>query len=138
MNALEIKKRRKELGLTQAGLAKKLGVSLKTVGNYEKGGEIPETKQALLLEILSNKTLLVPRIKNQKNEVYNEKLIEIKEKIKTRNDYLLDLENTFPINISKIEHQKEIISILELRLSMLTDSISEIEEDTAIDKILTK
>ena len=37
MNNLEIKKKRKELGFTQEELAKKLGVSLKTISNYEKG-----------------------------------------------------------------------------------------------------
>ena len=45
MNALEIKEKRKKLGLTQDELAKKLGVSLKTISNYEKGEVIPESKK---------------------------------------------------------------------------------------------
>ncbi|MGQ7945046.1 helix-turn-helix domain-containing protein [Flavobacterium sp. WC2509] len=53
MNALEIKENRKKLGLTQAELAKLIGVSLKTIGNYESGEVIPESKKALLLKVLS-------------------------------------------------------------------------------------
>lgn len=52
MNALYIKKRRKELGLKQEDLAKKLGVSVKTISNYENGEVIPESKKELLHSIL--------------------------------------------------------------------------------------
>lgn len=52
MNAEEIKKRRKILKLTQTDLAKKLGVSLKTIQNYESGEVIPDSKNALLHAVL--------------------------------------------------------------------------------------
>ncbi|WP_440881441.1 helix-turn-helix domain-containing protein [Tenacibaculum sp. C7A-26P2] len=55
MNASEIKKRRKELGLTQEQLAKKIGITKRTIINYEKGEFIPESKVKLLHSILSNK-----------------------------------------------------------------------------------
>lgn len=48
MNALEVKSIRKNLGLTQANFAKKLGVNVRTVQNWEAGGVIPDSKSALL------------------------------------------------------------------------------------------
>ena len=39
---------RQKLGLTQKELAEKIGVSLRTISNYEAGGVIPESKMKLL------------------------------------------------------------------------------------------
>lgn len=64
MNALEIKKIRKELKLTQAEFAEKIGVSRDTIINYEKGGAIPTSKIKML-----NNLLFVE--KNEKLEVGN-------------------------------------------------------------------
>ena len=44
MNDLDIKKIRIELGMTQADFAKRLGISIRTVQNWESGGAIPEMK----------------------------------------------------------------------------------------------
>ncbi|AWH74845.1 hypothetical protein DCS32_11945 [Dokdonia sp. Dokd-P16] len=52
MTGEEIKLRRKELGLTQLELSKKIGVSVNTVVNYEKGKTIPDSKLSLLNSIL--------------------------------------------------------------------------------------
>lgn len=52
MNALEIKENRKKLGFTQLQLAKIIGVSLKTISNYENGEVIPESKKEILHNIL--------------------------------------------------------------------------------------
>ena len=52
MEGIEIKKLRKSLGLTQEKLAKMIGVSTKTIVNYEGGGVIPESKKDILLVIL--------------------------------------------------------------------------------------
>jgi len=87
MNALEIKKRRKELGLNQAELAKKLGVSLKTVSNYENGEVIPESKLELLHNILFEKEVIILNEPNagydeEKNIIENLKMeIKLKDKI---------------------------------------------------------
>jgi len=87
MNALEIKNKRKELGLTQADLAKKLGVSLKTVGNYENGEVIPESKLELLRNILFEKEVIILNEPNvtygeEKNIIENLKMeIKLKDKI---------------------------------------------------------
>lgn len=48
MNDLDIKEIRAHLGVTQAELAKRLGVSERTVQNLESGTTIPESKHALL------------------------------------------------------------------------------------------
>ncbi len=48
MNNIELKEKRKKLGLTQDMLAKELGVDRRTVINYEKGEVIPESKVKLL------------------------------------------------------------------------------------------
>ena len=52
MKALDIKEKRKKLKLTQLELAKMLGVSLKTISNYETGGPIPEQAINLLRIVL--------------------------------------------------------------------------------------
>lgn len=119
MNALEIKEARKRLGFTQADLAKKLGVSLKTISNYEKGEVIPTTKIELLHSILSNNTVNESPSEYIKINAFDEKILELQEKIKVREEYLLDLENIHPENSSKIEHQKEIINVLKMRLDLM-------------------
>ena len=44
MNDLDIKKIRTDLGLTQVEFAKRLGISMRTVQNWDSGGAIPEMK----------------------------------------------------------------------------------------------
>lgn len=54
----EIKKLREKKGWTQLDLAKKIGVSLKTITNYETGGVIPSSKKEILRQALnSNNTI---------------------------------------------------------------------------------
>jgi transcriptional regulator with XRE-family HTH domain len=132
MNALEIKEGRKKLGFTQAELAKKLGVSVKTISNYENGEVIPESKMDLLHSILSNNTLNETATEYHNPNVFREKLLELQEKIKAREDYLLDLKNIKPTNSSKIEHQKEIINILKMRLDLMMNSNIEQQENVEI------
>lgn len=54
MNEIDIKKIRKDLGLTQVEMAKKLGVDTKTVQNWEYGSNIPKSKHAILRELALN------------------------------------------------------------------------------------
>lgn len=54
MNILELKKIRKELGLTQAELAKKVGVSLRGYQNWESGDRKIPTATAILIKNLTN------------------------------------------------------------------------------------
>ena len=57
MKAIQLKKMRKNSGFTQQELANLIGVSLKTIQNYESGEVIPETKHEILHRVLS-KTIL--------------------------------------------------------------------------------
>lgn len=50
---MDIRLTRKRLGLTQEDLAKRLGVSTRTVQNWEQGGVIPATSQRALERLLS-------------------------------------------------------------------------------------
>jgi len=56
MSGEDIKKKRKELGLTQEELAKLIGVSKNTILNYEKGRVIPDSKISILDFVLSEKS----------------------------------------------------------------------------------
>ncbi len=53
MKAEEIRRKRKEMHLSQGDLAKMLGVHRRTVQNWESGGVIPDVKSAMLHTILS-------------------------------------------------------------------------------------
>lgn len=48
MDAEYVKEIRRLLGITQKELAEKIGVSLKTITNYETGGVIPDSKIQML------------------------------------------------------------------------------------------
>ncbi|WP_340074305.1 helix-turn-helix transcriptional regulator [Leptobacterium sp. I13] len=54
VNSLTIKKYREENGLTQMQLAEKLGVSFRTVQNYESGHPIPKSKLVLFRSLFKN------------------------------------------------------------------------------------
>ena len=59
MNGLETKEVREKFGLSQERFAKLLGVTTRTVQNWESGGTIPQTKQAILHEIAVNPQLYI-------------------------------------------------------------------------------
>lgn len=56
---METKEVREKLGLSQERFAKLLGVTTRTVQNWESGGTIPQTKQAILHEIAVNPQLYI-------------------------------------------------------------------------------
>lgn len=53
MDAEIIRKKREELGLTQSELASLIGVSVRTIQNYEKDGVIPSSKYEILRKALN-------------------------------------------------------------------------------------
>lgn len=53
MNAEIIRNKREELGLTQSELAALIGVSVRTIQNYEKDGVIPSSKYEILRKALN-------------------------------------------------------------------------------------
>ena len=52
MKAIDIRKRRKELDLSQEELGNIIGVAKNTIYNYEKGGAIPDSSYKMLQKIL--------------------------------------------------------------------------------------
>ena len=64
MNINKIKQGRKKLNLTQAELAPLLGVSLKTIKNYEQGLRKPSRAALMLLEMELKKS---NRLNNNNN-----------------------------------------------------------------------
>lgn len=64
---LDIKKIRINLGLSQEDLAIKLGVSIRTVQNWEAGKVIPKSKHAILRELTNG---------NKNNEIINNQIEE--------------------------------------------------------------
>jgi DNA-binding XRE family transcriptional regulator len=76
MNALEIKENRKRLGLTQDALGKLLGVSKRTIINYESGDVVPVTKSELLHQILLADKLELNNDKKEENDPYIDALTD--------------------------------------------------------------
>ena len=113
-NALDIKKFRKKYNLTQQELAEILGISFRTVQNYESGRAIPKNKHALLNEVFTKynaKTVLNDNeidysISKKSNIQYNivvntwkEMLIEI--------DTIIKNINKEPAGIDKIQRLRD-------------------------------
>lgn len=64
MDALEIKQRREQLGLTQKELAELIGVSRETIINYEKGKPIPKSKSEILHKVLEPESVYYRTVHN--------------------------------------------------------------------------
>jgi len=131
MNALEIKNRRRELGLTQADLAKKLGVSLKTVSNYENGEVIPESKKELLLNILSNNTLQEPALFYElKPPETDERIIQALEKLEEV-EKVIQLAEGMKGEEDRVHHNKHIAKLIKEQISLIRKSNKDISEEKA-------
>lgn len=59
MNGMETKELREKFGLSQERFAKLLGVTARTVQNWEAGGTIPQSKQEILHEMSLNPQLYI-------------------------------------------------------------------------------
>jgi DNA-binding XRE family transcriptional regulator len=91
MNALELKQKRKKCGLTQEELAKLIGVSVKTISNYEKGEVIPISKHAILLAVLTKDKVSEPEENyNLEEKNCEEKLLNLQKELNYK-DQIIDL-----------------------------------------------
>lgn len=59
MNEMETRELREKFGLSQERFAKLLGVTARTVQNWEAGGTIPQSKQEILHEMSLNPQLYI-------------------------------------------------------------------------------
>ncbi|MGG7036396.1 MAG: S24 family peptidase [Flavobacterium sp.] len=79
MNSLDIKEIRSKLKLSQSELAKMLGISLRTVQNWEAGEAIPKTKHEILRSLQIGKLPIDKKtddVVNETGSVYNKTLKE--------------------------------------------------------------
>ena len=88
MNALELREKRKEKGLTQKQLAELLCISSNTIINWERGSdEIPELKKTMLENFFSGNTQNSVLVKDDefttliidklfKSDIFKEKLLD--------------------------------------------------------------
>lgn len=89
MTKEEIKKIRKELGLTQVKFAQKLGVDTKTIQNWEAGKTIPQTKNGIIREILKSSTNPSAELITDTNQIISEeKQVLSYEEAKGKQGYL--------------------------------------------------
>jgi DNA-binding XRE family transcriptional regulator len=118
MKAIDVKEIRKKFGWRQDELAEKIGVSRKTVTNYETGGVIPESKKVLLLSLLSNTVLetaseFIPRAPM---DSFDRKIREVKEKINSRNEIIQLLNG----KVDEIKHHQEMIDLYYTQIEIIT------------------
>jgi transcriptional regulator with XRE-family HTH domain len=99
-------------------MAVKIGVSRKTITNYETGGVIPESKKVLLLSLLSNTVLetaseFIPRAQM---DSFDRKIREVKEKINSRNEIIQLLNG----KVDEIKHHQEMIDLYYTQIEIIT------------------
>ncbi len=116
MEAIEIKKNRKRLGLTQDQLGKLIGVTALTIANYEKGKVIPDSKTILLYNVLSSEN-----IKNIKSlGDLNENSLN-KDKIEANKDLLNRVQSTILElkSNNSLKALKELEGLIELKYKII-------------------
>jgi len=118
MNALDVKNIRKKFGWSQEKLAEKIGVSLKTITNYESGGVIPLSKGVLLRDLLNSEIMeIMPEfVPRPILDSYDRKIKEVKEKINSRNEIIQLLDG----NMDEIQHHQEMIDLYYEQIEIIT------------------
>ena len=117
MKAIDIRKRRKELGLSQTDLGNMIGVSTNTIYNYEKGLPIPESSYKMLSKVLfgsdaeqDNKQI---RVDNKLNEIYE----ATNELIAVIDDQIAETQR----DVSTIQSIERIQSLLRIKLELISE-----------------
>lgn len=125
MNPEELKRKRKEKGLTQKEIAELIGVSTQTYNGYENGKVIPSTKYQILEKILSeNYQVEEPKTKYGLTG-YDLKIKQTEEEINIRKSMLEFLEESNP----DYAHIKTIIKLLEERIELIKIAKKNHEEE---------
>lgn len=125
MNGEEIRKKRKELGITQKELAEKLGVSFQTINGYENGKKIPDTKIDLLKSILYQK--FDTNLLSEPNSEY--KIIDKKLRLNMIDEEISQRKKNIKLQTDKniIELHERMITLLNEEKLLLTKPIEENE-----------
>ncbi len=119
MNAMEIKEKRKKLGITQKQLAEMVGVSTQTINGYENGKEIPVTKHQILDKILNQKIDI--SVVNEPTEVYenvsgfDKKIIDTIDEINKKQSELVNFEE----NSKNYNMTIEVINLLKEKIELI-------------------
>lgn len=111
MSDFDIKKIRKELGLSQEDFAKKLGVTTRTIQNWESGGKIPNSKHEIIHDLQIHKI-----------ELYGDQTNI------NGNNYTSNAETLLEKALEEITEQRKIIAKsqeqIDILLSLLADKES--------------
>jgi transcriptional regulator with XRE-family HTH domain len=122
-----LKKRREIIGLTQAELAKKLGVSAPTIGMYEQGRRDPDTNTlkeiAIILETSTDYLLGLTNYSkkinntNDLNDKYKNIINHIDENDFTLEDivYMKSLKKTFDL-LPSLDELKKILDAMDMKI----------------------
>lgn len=93
VNGAQIREARERAGLTQQELATRLGVTLRTIGNWERGATVPKNRQAAIRAFLAPRDAPEPGLHSASDA---ELLAEIARRFaRGREDYSHD---TAPMN----------------------------------------
>lgn len=110
MDGSEIRRKREELELTQSELASLVGVSLRTIQNYEKGGVIPASKSEILHKVLNSGDIKITGSNNISNTgIIGESVNESQSK------------KAIPLYLKGVD--REINNVFELSAKEFTDSL---------------
>jgi transcriptional regulator with XRE-family HTH domain len=120
MSEFNIKKEREKLGLTQSELAKKIGVSLRTVQNYENGEVIPKSKYEILRNVFGA---------NNTNWLLTSKVVTLK------NDYIIKTYKECLGMATDLSSTKEDSSIFENRFNKFVVKCDELSHSLGGKKI---
>lgn len=127
MDSLEVKNNRKKYNLTQGQLAKMIGVSKKTIANYEAGETIPNTKRVILHRVFDE--LKQNKQETEQNDsISSNKEIEYLKKINS----FLEKENKY----IRENFGKEIKGLKEMVEALTKDNSKLKEVGTKINKII--
>jgi len=121
MNGLEIKEKRKKLGLTQKKLAELVGVSTQTINGYENGKEIPATKHQILDSILNNSLSNILTNSDEPNikiSGYDRRILELQERINEHNEIIKLLKP----KSEEAKHHIEVIRLLNIQIDIIKES----------------
>lgn len=114
MNEINVAEIRKILGISQKILAERLGVHPRTIQNWEAGGEIPQSKRALLCSLLPNQHIVFGGQHVQNGDAVNgDKIVEqMRDEVQNEKITIQNMECSFDQLIATILRMQSTIDKL--------------------------